>query len=493
MEAILHAISEPWAIRALIVSGLIGLMYGVLGSFVVLRNMSLIGDALSHSILPGVFFAFIIVGYSSIGFFVGSVIAGLATALLITMIQQYIKTKSDAAIGIVFTVMFSIGVIGISWLNNEQGVHLDLKDFLVGNVMGISDDEIILTFLVTIYTIGSVLLFYRYLFITTFQPVIAKTMGISTQVIHYFLMLMLSFAIVAGLKTVGVILVVALLITPSSTALLLSSRLKRVVLISAVLGVLSTTLGLLFAILFDTPPGPAMVIISAIFFLFAALFSPEKGLVSRFIRKRNQRIKIQREDILRHVIKFKQDQTVSNNDLSEALSIPVSSIKKRIQSLKNDGLLIKSEETKLTARGRLEAESLVRAHRLWESYQVTSMGLTEGQIHEEADWIEHLLTEEILDEVDARLGFPKTDPHGSPIPEKSSKKGTLLTQRPNARVKVIKDQINNDIESELWELGIMPNSYVIVKKITDRGVVLKYQQSTIEVDAEIAKKVIVKK
>ncbi len=195
----MNIMGQPWAIRALVSSLLIGLTCGVLGSFIVLRNMSLIGDALSHSILPGIFVSFMFFGYSTIGFFVGSVIAGLITAVVITWIQQNISTKNDAAIGIVFTVMFSIGVIGISYISGKGGVHLDLQDFLFGDVLGVSNEDLILTALVAVYTIVSIVLFYRYLFITTFQPTIAQTMGISVSAIHYFLMLMLSFAVVAAL------------------------------------------------------------------------------------------------------------------------------------------------------------------------------------------------------------------------------------------------------------------------------------------------------
>ena len=145
--------STEWAIRALVASSMVGLMCGILGCFIVLRNMSLIGDALSHAVLPGIFFAFLIVGYSTIGFFIGSTIAGLITAIAISWIQQNVKTKNDAAIGIIFTAMFSIGVMGISWLNQSEGVHLDLKDFLFGNVLGISNEDIYLTFGIALYTI----------------------------------------------------------------------------------------------------------------------------------------------------------------------------------------------------------------------------------------------------------------------------------------------------------------------------------------------------
>ena len=148
-------------------SSMVGLMCSILGCFIVLRNMSLIGDALAHAILPGVVVAFIFVGNSAIGFFAGSVIAGLISAFGITWLQQNVKTKNDAAIGIVFTAMFSIGVMGISRISKNDGVHLDLKDFLFGQVMGVSNEDLYLTAFITVYVILSIIVFYRYLFDAT--------------------------------------------------------------------------------------------------------------------------------------------------------------------------------------------------------------------------------------------------------------------------------------------------------------------------------------
>jgi len=469
-------------------------MYGVLGCFIVLRNMSLIGDALSHAILPGVFFAFLFFGYSTIGFFMGSVVAGLLTALLITWIQQNIKTKNDAAIGIVFTLMFSIGVIGISWLNNEGGVHLDLKDFLIGSIMGISNDDIIMTMLITVYTIGSVVLFYRYLFITTFQPVIANTMGISTKMVHYFLMLMLSFAIVAGLKTVGVILVVALLITPSATALLLSNKLKNVIIISALLGMTASVTGLVLSIVYDTPPGPAMVLVAASFYFLAALLSPEKGVILRSIRSKRQRLKIEREDIVKQAIRHSKQNPLTIAKLIDRLGLSAGRLKKHLKYLTEEGILLIEDTISLTAKGKEKAESLVRAHRLWESYQVQTMGLSEGQIHEEADRLEHYLTDELLDEVDAKLGFPEMDPHGSPIPKKYRRVlSSLISQKLNARVRIDSNQADEAVESDLWELGILPNSVVTIKKITREKVLIQYKQEILEIDPKLAGQIAVVK
>jgi len=373
-------------------------------------------------------------------------------------------------------------------------VHLDLKDFLIGSIMGISNEDIILTLLITIYTVGSVFLFYRYLFITTFQSVIASTMGISTKMVHYFLMLMLSFAIVAGLKTVGVILVVALLITPSSTALLLSNKLKYVVILSAIIGLFSSVLGLILSIIYNTPPGPAMVLVAASFYFMAALFSPEKGLVLRTIRSYKQRQKIEREDILRQAIKHNVDNPLTLAKLTNRLGLSVQKLKKHLKFLADEGVVLVGKEISLTVKGKGQAQSLVRAHRLWESYQVQTMGLSEGQIHDEADRLEHHLTDELLDEVDAKLGYPETDPHGSPIPKKSKKlKRALINQRLNSRLKILKEQVNESVESDLWELGILPNTFVNLQKITREKVVITQGQKTIEMDPELAGQIIVAK
>ena len=253
-------------IRALIASVLVGLMCGVLGCFIVLRNMSLVGDALAHAVLPGVVVGFVVAGTGVMAIFTGAVVAGLITAALITWIQHNVKTKNDAAIGIVFTAMFSIGVMGISKVA-RQGAHLDLDHFLFGNVLGLSDADLYLTAGIAAYVLLSVVLFYRYLFATTFQPVIAETMGISVKTIHYYLMLLLSFAVVASMQAVGVILVVAMLITPASTALLLTNRLNYMIVISAVIGVLASVIGLIITDFYNTTPGPAMAVTATLFYL----------------------------------------------------------------------------------------------------------------------------------------------------------------------------------------------------------------------------------
>ncbi len=489
MESFLEIMSEEWAIRALVASSLVGLTCGVIGCFMVLRNMSLIGDALSHAILPGIFVAFVLVGYSSFGFFSGTLIAALISAVAITWIQENVRTKNDAAIGIIFTFMFSLGVIGISYLNNKEGVHLDLKDFLFGNILGVSNEDLVITFFVAIYSIGSIALFYRYLFISTFQPTIASTMGISVKLIHYFLMLLLSFAVVAALRTVGIILVVAMLITPAAAALLLSARLKHVLVLSGFFGLLSAILGLASAVVFNTTPGPAMCVVATMIYAGAVLFSPSKGLIFQAIRRARQSAHIEKEDILKFLFKSTGEGGAAPAIISRDLGLDIAKVTQHVKSLVREGFLMeKMTQPTLTAKGKSRASELVRAHRLWEKFLVEEVGLKDSDIHEDAEKYEHILDPDILDQLDAKLGFPTTDPHGSPIPVKKLRADNpLLKLRPRAKAKISKDQISEEVESKLWELGLTPETAIHILRIDAEEVQLRVGKRDVSIPASLAR------
>jgi len=490
MENLLEILQQEWAIRALLASSMVGLMCGVLGCFIVLRNMALIGDALAHAILPGVVVAFVVVGYSTIGFFAGSVIAGLLAAAGITWIQHNVKTKNDAAIGIVFTTMFALGVIGISGVSRE-GVHLDLKDFLFGTVMGVSNEDLYLTAAVTVYVIISIIVFYRYLFATTFQEVVAQTMGISVTMMHYFLMLMLSFAVVASLGTVGVILVVAMLITPASTALLLSDRLQNVLVLAGIIGLFSAIIGLIGAIIVEAPPGPAMAVVATMFYLLAVFFSPKKGLVFKYFQKRKLQRKIHVEDILKEGLKLQGRGEFTFIKLKGKLGLSKRKLSKYLQQLSNSKLLItKKNQLELTANGKDEALRLVRAHRLWETYLVNQIGLSSEQIHEDAEKYEHLLSEEILDEVDATLGFPKQDPHGSPIPSKIGFPDFAMSAlKINQFAVIAQQQVSEAVSTQLWKLGLLPESRFKVERKNDELLYIEMNGKEVIIPKVLAQRV----
>jgi len=481
--------TEAWAIRALIASSLVGLTCGALGSFIVLRNMSLFGDALSHSVLPGVAIAFMFIGVSSLGFFTGAVVASFITAVGITWIQNNIDTKNDAAIGIVYTAMFSVGVMLISYLSKTGGVHLDLKDFLFGYVLGVSDEDLMLTGFIALYVFVSIIVFYRYLFITTFQPVIAETMGISVNLVRYFVILLLSFTVVASLQSVGVILVVAMLITPASTALLLSDRLKNVLAISAFLGLVSAVTGLVLSIAFDTTPGPAMAVVATLIYLLVAFFAPKKGLLSRTLRRHNQTKRINLEDVLKQSLKLHEKGALSFKGLADRVTFGEQRLRKYIKTLTADNSLQLAGQSQLvlTDRGIERATRLVRAHRLWETYLVNQMGLTEEQIHDDAEKYEHLLTDELLDEVDASLGYPAMDPHGSPIPLKKGMESYDVLGKVNLDITIkIASRQSDNIKNQLWELGLSPNDEVVPLKWVDGKMLVKTETGNKKISKSIA-------
>ena len=489
MDGLIEVLQQDWALRALLASSLVGLMCGILGCFIVLRNMSLIGDALAHAILPGVVFAFMLVGYSALGFFVGSVAAGLLAALLITWIQQRLAAKNDAAVGIVFTAMFSIGVMGISWLSRKEGVHLDLKDFLFGNVLGVSNEDLVLSAGVAGYVFLSILVFYRYLFVSTFQPIIAQTMGIPVKLIHYFLMLLLSFAVVASLQTVGVILVVAMLITPASTALLLSNSLKKVLALAALIGLLSAVLGLILAILLETTPGPAMAVTATLFFLLAVFFAPQKGLLFKLLQRQKMRRRIQIEDVVKHAFHLQEQGRLELSRLAQQMSLQPAALQRLLRQLRKQGWLAQ-RELALTAEGNQVARRLVRAHRLWETYLADRIGLGAEHIHDEAEQYEHHLSEELLDEVDKVLGFPAIDPHGSPIPAKAG-----LPDFPLARLaigqqaRIALRQTNPQISARLWELGLLPGTAFSFQAKNEASVRIKLGDRHMELPTSLAQQV----
>ncbi|OIJ22156.1 manganese ABC transporter permease [Anaerobacillus alkalidiazotrophicus] len=265
--------------NALIAAILVGIICGVVGCFIILRGMSLMGDAISHAVLPGIVIAYMI----GINFFIGAVITGVITALSIGYISQNSRIKDDSAIGIMFTAAFALGVVLNSTL---KGTSVNLWNILFGNVLAVSRTDLWITFGMGIFVILMIILFYRPLLLSTFDPTMAKSTGLPVKFIHYMLMLLLSLVTVASLQTVGIILVVAMLITPGATAYLLTDRLSTMLVLAAIFGVISGVIGLYYSVLFDVSSGSTIVLVASILFGLAFFFSPKQGVLWKIIRSR---------------------------------------------------------------------------------------------------------------------------------------------------------------------------------------------------------------
>lgn len=279
--------------KALTTSIMVGIICGVIGCFIILRGMALMGDAISHAVLPGVALSYLL----GINFFFGAVFTGILTALGIGFISQNSRIKNDVSIGIMFTAAFASGIILITFMKSST----DLYHILFGNVLAVRPSEMWSTLFIGILVLVCVYVFYKELLVSSFDPTMAAAYGLPTRVIHYFLMTLLTLVTVASLQTVGIILVVAMLITPASTAYLLTNRLWVMLYLSAGVGVLSSILGLYFSYTYNLASGATIVLAATALFVLAFVFSPKQGLMWRAIkslRKRvmYSRIKLDRED-----------------------------------------------------------------------------------------------------------------------------------------------------------------------------------------------------
>ncbi|WNJ18853.1 iron chelate uptake ABC transporter family permease subunit [Pontibacter sp. G13] len=492
MEQLIDIFSYDFAVRAFWTSAMVGITCGVLGCFIFLKNMSLIGDALSHAILPGVVGGFMVSGGASlVGLFTGSVLAGLIAAVLITWIQRNVQTREDAAIGIVFTSMFAIGIMGISWLTRQEGVHLDMRDFLFGNVLGISDSDIWMTLCIMLFTLVAIGVFFRYFFITTFHPVMSQAMGISAGTMHYFLMLLISLAVVASLQSVGVILVVAMLITPASTAFLLTKRLSIMLVISAIVGLASTTIGFLVAVIYETTPGPAMTVVASLFFLLAVLLSPSKGLLWRSLRRKRAQNRVLQEDILKHAVSLAEHGNLELKALKQAVGASELSFQRGLNALKRKQEIIsKSGKISLTSKGTKIGYDLIRAHRLWEAYLVKEVGLSSDQIHNPAEDVEHIIPAHLVEKVAQHLGHPERDPHGSIIPPvQGTVSPNIFDLAVGDRAFVYGTQAHPLAASLLWNQHIEPETRFELLKKEKAFAEISFDGKKIQIEKAIAENI----
>lgn len=270
--------------KALFTSVIVGILAGVIGSFIILRGMALMGDAISHAILPGVAISYML----NISFFFGAVVTGVLASIGIGFVNQNSNIKSDTAIGIVFSSFFALGII----LLMKAQTAVDLTQILFGNVLTVRTSEMWLTLGVGIFVLACIYLFYKEFLITSFDETMAKAYGMNTNFIHYFMMVLLTLVTVVSLKTLGVVLVVAMLITPAATAYLLTHKLKTMMALSAFIGALSAVIGLYFSFRFNLTSGAIIVLVATGFFFLAFLFAPKHGVVWDKLRlRKNNKVK----------------------------------------------------------------------------------------------------------------------------------------------------------------------------------------------------------
>lgn len=280
MEAVIDILLQPLAfefmLKAIGMSALVGAVCSVLSCYMTLKGWALMGDAVSHAVLPGVVIAYLL----GIPFAIGAFVFGVGAVASIGFIQSQTRVKEDTVIGIVFTGFFALGVVMISKI--RSGV--DLNHILFGNPLGINDSDIIQTCIVSSIVLAVVLIFRKDFLLFCFDPTHAKTIGLNTTFLHYAMLTALSLTAVAGLQTVGIILVVAMLITPGATAYLLTDRFDHMLIIATASGLFSSIVGTYISYYLDGATGGCIVVLQSLLFVLAMLFAPKHGILSRIQR-----------------------------------------------------------------------------------------------------------------------------------------------------------------------------------------------------------------
>jgi ABC-type Mn2+/Zn2+ transport system permease subunit len=257
--------------RGLLASTMVGIVCAVVGCYVVLRSMAFLGDAMAHAILPGVAVAYLLKG----NLMIGALVAALAVALGIGLFTRQGTIKEDTAIGILFAAALSLGVALISTI---QTYAVDLTHILFGNVLGVSEVDLVLIAVIGLIVLATIALLYKEFLVISFDPVLAATIRLPAEALRNLMLVLIALTIVVSLQTVGVGLVAAMLVTPGAAAYLLTRRLAPMMVIAAMIGAVSSIAGLYLSFYVDVASGAAIVLTATLIFLLAFLFAPGRGL-----------------------------------------------------------------------------------------------------------------------------------------------------------------------------------------------------------------------
>ncbi len=419
---------------------------GVLGNFLVLRRLSLMGDAISHSVLPGLVIAFLLTqARSPLVMFGGAALAGIATVVLVELVKKLGRVEPGAAMGVVFSLLFALGVLLI-----EQAAvrHVDLdadcvlhgqletlvwygapgtwRELLSWQTLEAAPRQVVVLAVTCVLAIAFVVVLFKELRIAAFDPGLATAQGYSATLLHYLLMVFVAAATVAAFEAVGSILVIAMLICPAATARLLTDRLRTQVVLSVVLAVVSGVGGYVAASAVPAAFGRDSVnaagsisLAAGVLLVVAIVASPSHGLVTRAFRQRALARRVAIDDLIAALYRAAEAGAIASEQQRpqpgphpEPLHAPVPGMgKKRTLSRAVRGGLVRRDAAgvfALTASGRERAAAVVRRHRLWEHYLVDRAGLPPDHVHATAEMLEHLKP--------SPAAGPTTDPHGRPIP-----------------------------------------------------------------------------
>ena len=408
------------------------------GTVLVLRKQSMMGDAISHTVLPGIAIAFLLThSRAPLPMFLGAAVVGIITAFAVQWVQKLGRMDAGAAMGVVFTSLFAIGLLLMS-SDLLHRVDLDAECVLYGNIDAAAGHIVASDTLIPrqLWTNASVLLLNTLLFVglykefklTAFDPALADSLGISSRFMHYLLMTITAVTTVVAFETVGSVIVIAMLIVPASAAYLLTDRFNHMLVIAVAFAVLTATLGTFASVTVptwfgfgETVSAGAMATVAGLGFILVWLIAPRHGLISKRLTRLALNRRILREDILGLLYRLEEVATDHDTPFQQTLRAvlhpgPINT-RLALATLASKNYITRDGgAVTLTDTGRTRARQLVRTHRLWETYLSKYIDVPVDHVHGSAERLEHVTDDHMQRRLADETAFPTTDPHGRAVP-----------------------------------------------------------------------------
>ncbi len=413
----------------------------LVGVIAYLRKQSLLGEALSHASYPGVILGVVLSAglfKESEGWFwvptlsmFGAFFTALIALYFIHVLERSFKIRSDSALCFVLSSFFGIGITLASRVQfTHSSLYTQSLNYLYGQAATMTDIHIVIYGILSLLVLSVVLIFYKELKVLTFDHDYAKSLGLRVNLIDTIILVLLTLSIVVGIRSVGVVLMSAMLIAPAVAARQFTHRLFYMMIIAGSFGMISGLLGNVLSVeitehlqrLYPNerlalPTGPMIVVVATNLCLFSLLFAPERGLITRMIRIGLFRYRCLSENLLKSLWRMGKDRLFTLKEISRYQASSLLYLRFIISRLETQGWVEKmGSRYRLTSDGVIRAAHIVRLHRLWEVYLADYLGVGTERVHRSAEEMEHILTPELEAELTELLQDPKLDPHQQPIP-----------------------------------------------------------------------------
>ncbi len=400
-------------------------MSAVVGCFTFLRKRALIGDAISHSVLPGVCMAFILTGEKNpLYFLIGAILSGMLSLVIMEGLTRSRQTRPDTAIALMLSVFFGIGIVLLTSIQHSGNAsQAGLDKFLFGKAASITMEDIRLFAVSSVAILALLLLFLRGFTAISFDEEYALSVGFPVRWLRFGLSFLTVWAVSVGIQAVGVVLMSALLITPALSARMWTNSLRVMLLLAMLFGMISGYMGAFVSYSAPAmPTGPWIVVVATLLAGFSMMFAPQRGLIAQWIERNKNRNKTLEENILKLFFQIGEKtgnslKPVMEEDLFNYRAFSNRQLRRGLRLLEKKGLLTTSLSAwQLSREGEMEARRVVRLHRLWELYLQQYLNLDPDHVHDDAEAMEHVITPEIEAQLDELLGHPSIDPHNTIIP-----------------------------------------------------------------------------